>query len=195
MPDQKATVERKRTYCPICGYVLTKKGICWNCYDRENQEPQEESAEAIESFISYRGGRWLVDNWMEDGISEAEAIAQVQSPSYIRTQLFFGSLSTILADHWATEALRQLLIKRDKLTLEELSRCVDNLLNPQKVTKRGPRAKDGLHREQEVLRLWRAGKKNSEIAELMKTDYNTATAALTNITNKIAKRQLRERSE
>ncbi len=193
MPNPTKTVER--VYCPFCGYVLTVKGICWNCYEREDQGPPDESAESIEAFNSYRGGRWLVDDWMADGISEPDAIARVQSPSYIRTELFFGGLSTILADHWATEALRQLLIKRDKPTLEELSRCVDTLLNRKKVTKRGPRAKDGLHREREVLRLKRDGKTNGDIAELLGTQKSTVAAAYNNITNKIARRQRQERNQ
>lgn len=185
-----------RAYCPICGYVLTEKGICWDCYDREeNLEPPEESAESIEAFNSYRGGRWLVDSWMEDGISEAEAIAHVQSTSSIRMALFFRDLPSILADHWATEALRQLVIKRDKPTLQELSRCVDTLLNPQKVTKRGPRARNGLYKEREVLRLKRAGKTNGEIAKALGTTKKIVAAAYSNITIKIASRQRHQRDQ
>lgn len=186
---------RLRSYCPICGHVLTKKGICWNCYDLENQEPPDESPESIEAFNSYRGGRWLVDDWMADGLTEEQAIVEVQDPSSVRMLLSFDGFGRILADHRATEALRQLLIQRDKSTIDALFRCVERLKTPTHVTKRGPRSKDGLHREQEVLRLKRDGLSNGEIAKRLGVNKSAVAAAYNNITNKIALRQRLQRGQ
>jgi hypothetical protein len=56
----------------------------------------------------------------ENGFSEEEAIAYVQDPMFIVVQLFFDRLDHILADRWATEALRQLLIEDRRETLEAI---------------------------------------------------------------------------
>jgi hypothetical protein len=193
MPERITDPGSGRPYCFDCGHALDRKGICWNCYDRDHQEPQEDSKEAIERFKSYRDGRWFVDRHMADGLSEEQAIAEVQDPFFIGVQLFFGGLEKILADRWATEALRQLLIADNRATLETITTWLSQKFKSQKGKKRGPKPKRGRHSEQEVLRLKRAGKTNGQIAKMLGTKITIVAAAYNNITKKIAKRQQEER--
>jgi len=194
MPDPITDPRSGHPYCFDCGHRLTNKGICWNCYDREHQESQEDSRKAIERFKSYRDGRWLVDSVMaEDGLSEEQAIAEVQEPVFIGIQLFFDRLDRILADRWATEALRQLLIEDHRATLESVNDFLSQEFKSKKVTRRGPKASRGDYKEREILRLKRAGKTNSEIAKILGTKPTIVAAAYNNITNKIARRQQEKR--
>ncbi len=108
--------------------------------------------------------------------------------------LWAGHLDEIRADRWASEALRQLLISKHKGTLENLAAWIERLRHPNKRTKRGPRPKDGVHIEQEVLRMKRAGKTNGQIAKKLGTTKNaTFAAAYNNITNKIVRQQRQTR--
>jgi len=194
MPAPITDPRSGRPYCFDCGHRLTNKGICWNCYDRQHQESQEDSREAIERFKSYRDGRWLVDSVMaEDCLSEAQAIAEVRDPVFIGIQLFFDRLDRILADRVATEALRQLLIEDHRATLESVRDFLSQEFKSKKGAKRGPKAKRGEYKEREVLRLKRAGKTNGEIAKILGTKENIVAAAYNNITNKIARRQQEKR--
>jgi hypothetical protein len=176
-------------YCFDCGHTLDRKGICWNCYDREHQESQEDSRKTIERFKSYRDGRWLVDSFIADGLSEEQAIAEVQDPVFIGIQLFFDRLDHILADRLATEALRQLLIEDHRATLESVKDFLSREFKSKKGAKRGPKAKRGEYKEREILRLKRAGKTNGQIAKILGTKTTIVAAAYNNITKKIAIRQ------
>ena len=193
MPERITDPRSGRPYCFDCGHALDRKGICWNCYDRDHQEPQEDSREDIERFKSYRDGRWLVDSFVADGLSEEQAIAEVQHPLFIGVQLFFGELEQILADRWATEALRQLLIEDNRATLENVTAWLSKEFKSNKGTKRGPKPKRGRHIEQEILRLKRAGKTNGQVAKILGTKKTIVAAAYNNITKKIAKRQQEDR--
>ena len=191
-PDAAKT---KQPRCPDCGHGLDKKNICWNCYDRENEQSPDEPDEP--DFKSYRGGRWIVDRLMGVGDSESDAIAEAQHPDAIRMRLSWGfdGFAEILADRYASEGLRQLLIAKDPSVLAHLARCIELLRNPQKGTKRGPRPKAaGVHLEEQVLRLKRAGKSYRQIAKLLGMIENNVGAAYSNITNKIAKQQIQERA-
>ncbi len=189
MPDPITDPRSGRPYCFDCGHRLARKGICWNCYDREIQDPPEQAQNDLETFKNYQGDRWIVDGWIEYGHSEAEAIAEAQHPSYIGMLLWAGRLDEILADRVATAALRQLLITNHKGTLENLAAWIERVRNPDKRTKRGPRPKDGVYIEQEVLRMKRAGKTTGQIAKKLGTKKATVAAAYNNITNKIARQQ------
>lgn len=195
MPNRITDPRSGRPYCFDCGHALDRKGICWNCYDREHQEPPDVLPEAIEKFKAYRDGRWLVDSWMADGLTEEQAIAEVQDPGFIRLLLFFGRLAQILADQWATEALRQLIIANHRGTIENLEAWIKRLRNPNKGTKRGPKPKGGVPIEHEILRLKRAGKTNGQIAKMLRTTKTNVAAAYNNITNKIARQQQEDRKE
>jgi hypothetical protein len=190
MPAPITDPRSGRPSCFDCGNALDKKGICWNCYDRQHQESQEDSRKAIERFKSYRDGRWLVDSVMaEDGLSEDQAIAEVQEPVFIGVQLFFDRLDRILADRVATEALRQLLIEDHRATLESVRDFLSQEFKSKKGAKRGPKAKRGEYKERETLRLKRAGKTNGQIAKTLGTKKTIVAAAYNNITNKIARQQ------
>ena len=192
MPAPITDPRSGRPNCFDCGHRLTNKGICWNCYDRAHQESQEDSRKAIERFKTYRDGRWLVDSVMaEAGLSEEQAIAEVQDPVFIGVQLFFDRLDNILADRVATEALRQLLIEDHRATLESVRGFLSQEFKSEKEkgTKRGPTAKRGEYKEREILRLKRAGKTNGEIAKILGTKKTIVAAAYNNITNKIARQQ------
>ena len=193
MPNRMTDERSGRPYCLDCGHALDRKGICWNCYDRGHQEPQEDSKEAIERLRAYRDGRWFVDSYMAQGLSEEQAIAEVQDPFFIGVQLFFGGLEKILADRWATEALRQLVIADNRATLETITDWLSQKFKSEKRSKRGPRPKGGKHTEQEILRLKRAGKTNGQIAKLLRTKNTIVAAAYNNITNKIARQQRQDR--
>lgn len=186
-----------RTWCPDCGRALDRKGICWNCYDiQENVEPPEELEYSVEIFKSYAGGRWIVDGLIRQGDSEAEAIAEVQNPSFIRIALDLGSngLMEILADRYASEALRQLLLANDAGTLTALSGNIRRLLNGGHRRRRGPKAKAGAHIQEQVLRMKRDGKTNGQIARALGTKKSTVAAAYNNITNEIAQHQRQGRA-
>jgi len=181
-------VEEVEESCPICGGDLDGKDICWTCHDERN-DPAEAAA-SLERRKAYRDGRWIVDRYIRARCSEAEAIAKAEKPGNVRFRLkWFGfdGLVDILADRWATEALRQLLLAEDRETIQALLCCHVRKAKP------GPRPKSGIHIEQEVLRLKRAGKTNGEIAKLLKTNKNTVAAAYNNITKKIAALQRWER--
>jgi len=193
MPNRITDQRSGRPYCFDCGHALDRKGICWNCYDREHQEPPEDSVEAIEKFKSYRDGRWLVDNWMSDGLSEEQAIAEVQNHHFIGMLISFGRLDQILTDRWATEALRQRLITNHRPTLEGLANWIERVRNPHKGAKRGTQLRHGVPVEQEVLRLKRVGKTNGQIAKILGSKKHIVAAAYNNITNKIARQQQEDR--
>ena len=193
MPDRITDPRSGRPCCFDCDHALDRKGICWNCYDRDHREPEEDSKEAVERFRSYRDGRWLVDSYRADGLSEEQAIAEVQDPFFIGVQLFFGKLEHILADRWATEALRQLLIADNRATLETITNWLSQKFKSEKRTKRGPKPKRGVYKEQEILRLKRAGKTYGQIAKMLGTKKTIVAAAYNNITNKIARQQRQDR--
>jgi hypothetical protein len=191
MPDPITDPRTGSIYCFDCGHPLKRKGICWNCYDLDNQEP--EAPEDTQRFKDYRGDRWIVDDWIARGRSEAQAIAGVQIPWNINKRLCEGRLDAILADRYASEGLRQLLIAKDKDTLEALAYWIEDFCLPNIRRnirfKRGPKPMNGIHIEHEVLRMKREGKTNGEIAKALKTTRPKVAAAYNNITNKIAKRQ------
>jgi hypothetical protein len=180
--------------CPFCFEELDRKGICWHCYDDDHSE---EDKEYHERRRAYRGGRWIVDGFMRTRRSEAEAIALAEEPGTIIFALElcgFSGLVDILADRCATEALRQLVLARDKETLRALADCQKGGLYFNKV-KRGPRPKTDVHLEREVLRLKRTGKTNGQIAKLLGTKKSNVAAAYNNITNKIARVQIANRRQ
>jgi len=184
--------KNKRVCCPVCGDALDRKGICWNCFDEQNAEPVDDP-DRLERRKAYRGGRWIVDGFIRTTrCSEAEAIAKAEKSGNIRFALElsgFSGLVDILADRWATEALRQLLLAEDKDILKTLLDCHKGGRYFPRKAKRGPMPRSGIHIEQEVLRLKRAGKTNGEIAKHLKTKTSAVAAAYNNITNKIARRQ------
>ena len=184
------------TDCPCCGDHLDKKGICWNCYDQLNAELADDDPKWHEHRRAYRGGRWIVDGFMRGRRSEGEAIALAEKPGNIHFALelegFYG-LVDILADRYATEALRQLILAGDTDTLKVLSDCHKGGRFYQ--AKRGPKPKTGVHLEREVLRLKRAGKTNGEIAKLLGMKKSTVAAAYNNVRNKIAKEQIADRRQ
>lgn len=191
MPAPNDTPKTHPANCPYCGDHLATKGICWNCYDEENAVPVD-NADWHERRKTYRGGRWVVDGFKKSGRSEAESIARAEDPGNIQFALElsgFSGLVDILADRWATEALRQLLLAEDRDTLRALLDCHKGGQHIPRKTKRGPTPKRGVHIEQEVLQLKRAGKTNGEIAKLLGTKRSTVAAAYNNITNKIAAQQ------
>jgi len=189
-PHDDAT-NATRSWCPYCGCRLNEKGICWNCYDLQNAEPPDDVVPSIETLKAYRGGRWVVDELMKEGVSEGEAIADAQNAVQLQNALSFGTrgLVGILADQYATETLRQLIIAKDERILNALSVCVERLLHPEHRSKRGPAPKADGHIEQKVLRLRREGKQNPEIATMLETTPRTVAAAYSNITDKIAEEQ------
>lgn len=194
MPAPVIDPRSGRPSCFDCGNALDRKGICWHCYDQEARKPQRDSKEAIARFKSYHDGRWLVDSIMaEDGLSEEQAIAEVQEPVFIGIQLFFDRLDRILADRFATEALRQLLIEDHRATLESVNDFLSQEFKSKKGTKPGPKAKRGDYKEREILRLKRSGKTNGEIAKILGTKPTIVAAAYNNITNKVARRQQEKR--
>jgi hypothetical protein len=191
-----ATEEQQE--CPFCGSDLARKGICWDCYDRVNLELPDEDDKGDLERRAYRGGRWIVDGFMSGGHSEEEAIALAEKPGNIQFGLDLCGLSglvDILADRWATEALRQLIIAEDKETLTALSEGIKGGRIFKWKRKRGPRPTGVVHVEQEVLRLKREGKSNGNIAKALGIKKNTVAAAYNNITDKIARQQSHDRGK
>jgi hypothetical protein len=164
--------------CPYHSDDLDKKGICWTCYDLLQEDLQR------------------IDNeqWADERArhSKAEALALLQKADSIQFTLeLFGlwGLTQILADREQTEALRLLIVVRDEKTLKVLFNC------HKRGAKRGPRRKNGVHLEEEVLRLRRAGKSSTQIARLLKKTTNQVSAAYNNITDKIAREQIKDREQ
>jgi hypothetical protein len=163
--------------CPKCSHVLDRKGICWPCYDQEAQNKNE-------TLKLYRDGSWLVDLLVREGNSEDEAAEFVECRYDVLAwiEMFeHEGLVEVLADHSATETLRQSIIAKDRRTLKALSDCLRG--------EQGPSPKKRGHLEQQVLRLKRAGKTNNQIAKDLGINKNSVAAAYNNITKKIARRQ------
>jgi len=168
--------------CPYHGDDLDKKGICWTCYELLQEDLQRVENEDAE----YERTRH----------SEAETHALLQRADHIKTTLEWTGLvglAQILADREQTEALRLLILARDEETLKVLFNCHKGsvFFKP----KPGPRMKNGIRLEEQVLRMKREGKTNGQIAKVLKTKKSTVAAAYNNITNKIAKEQIKDRGQ
>ena len=95
----------------MCNGALAVKDICWHCFDwnSELEASAEKLLNAGERLKSYGSDRFLVDLWVEIGLPEDKAIAQVCNSSYVQLLLWHGHLDHILADRCASDVLKELL--------------------------------------------------------------------------------------
>lgn len=133
-------------YCDVCHRRLDENGNCRHCAERlewEAEQAEVEAAEERRRFQEYQGDTYLTDSWIEYGVSRKEAIEQVQNPGSLCWTLQVGQLEYILADRWASQALRRELMAGNKSILESLLIGAQTLKKSSGRGKRGPRPKNG----------------------------------------------------
>jgi hypothetical protein len=143
-------------YCEVCHYRLDENGHCRHCDSRLEWEAEQAAVVAAEEqrrFEEYQGDTYLTDSWIEYGVTPEEAIAQVQNPQSLCWMLESGQLEYILADRWATQALRRELMAGNRALLECLLIGTKRLKNSRGRRKRGPRPKNGMYAYEQVRQL------------------------------------------
>ena len=160
-------------YCEVCHYRLDQRGNCPHCEERMEEEAERAAVDAAEEhrrFEAYQGDTYLTDSWMEDGLTAPEAIAKVQNTQGLCWMLEFGGLEKILADRWATQALRRELMAGNKAILECLLAGAKALKKSRAKRKRGPRPKTGKYVYEKVYALREQGLSFGQIARRLWKD-------------------------
>ena len=85
-------------------------------------EALQQQANEQATIRVYSGDQYLTDSWLADGLSFEEARKIVEDSSYIGNIIELGELAAVLADKYATAALRKLLINRNPQILQALGR-------------------------------------------------------------------------
>jgi hypothetical protein len=109
----------------------------------EAEQAEVEAAEERQRFGEYQGDTYLTDSWIEYGFTLEEAITHVQRLQSLSWMLQVGQLEYILADRWASQALRRELMAGNKAILESLLIGTQYLRKARGKRKRGPRPKGG----------------------------------------------------
>jgi hypothetical protein len=133
----------------------------------------DEAQQAYEEFLEYKGNRYLTESYLEEGMSEKEARAEVQDPRYLRICLEFLGLEYILKDRWATEGLLNAILQEDSGVLRSLYFYAKKR-NPRRKPgpKRDPRT--GKYKQESVAELRGQGNTLGQIAKKLYRDPNKA---------------------
>jgi hypothetical protein len=112
---------------PVCHrcrieQVSDESDLCPSCVDELVSEAVEQQENERATIRDYSGDQYLTDSWLEDGVPFEEARKIVEDPSYISNIIEVGELASVLADKYATAALRNLLIDRNPQILRALGR-------------------------------------------------------------------------
>ena len=133
-------------YCEECQHRLDENGHCRHCEERlewEAEQAEVEAAEGRRRFEEYQGDTYLTDSWIEYGFTLEESITYVQKPESLCWMLQVGQLEYVLADRWASQALRRELMAGNKAIVESLLIGAQSLKKSRGKRKRGPRPKNG----------------------------------------------------
>jgi hypothetical protein len=158
--------------------VPRESDLCPSCESDEiaNGEAQQETERR--ALLAYPGDRYLVDGWLEDGVSIDEAKGIVEDPSYIAMVIDTGQLEAVLADKFATAVLRKSLIDSDKRILRALNRYASRRRVREKPGRK-PKGRDMLYDYERVYNLRKSCLTFGKIAQRLWHDsskYKLASA-------------------
>lgn len=132
------------------------------------------------SLADYIGDTYFVDELAGGDLTFEEAVAEVQEPLtlYLILQIRGLGLEYILADKYATAALRKHLIADDRLV--RLGLLADAQAEKPK-GKPGPRPKNGKHIGEQIAELDARGLTNRQIAKVVYGDPKHANRVSANL--------------
>jgi predicted amidophosphoribosyltransferase len=112
---------------PVChrcraAQVSDESDLCPSCVDELFSEAAEQQENERVTIRDYSGDQYLADAWLEDGVPFDDVRKIVEDPSYIVRIIELGELASVLADKYATAALRNLLLDRNPHILQALAR-------------------------------------------------------------------------
>jgi hypothetical protein len=100
--------------------VSDESDLCPSCSEELVSEALQQQANERATIRAYSGDQYLTDSWLEDGVPIEEARKMVEDRSYISNIIELGELAAVLADKYATAALRKLLLDRNPHILQAL---------------------------------------------------------------------------
>jgi hypothetical protein len=100
--------------------VADEGDLCPSCLDSLVAEAEDQQEKDWAKLQAYTRDQYLTDSWLEDGVPIDEARKMVEDRSYISNIIELGELAAVLADKYATAALRKLLLDRNPHILQAL---------------------------------------------------------------------------
>ncbi len=118
--------------------------------EEDLQDLIEAAQEARREFEAYNGDEYLISGRMDENTPFAKAVSELTDPRTLLLILSWGGLEYILADKYATAALKKLLIQRHPGILANLAAYAKQR-KPK--GKPGPKPKDGKHLYERIMEL------------------------------------------